>query len=68
MLTNVGMMNKQNVNGIIKQFPPDAIIKKSGLMITVTHPANNKVMMSAVHFGAGRWHVRAVPDLINFSK
>lgn len=60
-LKNVGAMNNRQLEAILRQFPPKAVVERGELFTSVK--VMGGMIMSAARIG-GFWHVRAIPNLI----
>lgn len=60
------MLTKRDLNRLLKQFPANAKIQKSDILITVSAPDDTKVLSAAkMQFGLSTgWHVRAIEGLV----
>ena len=65
-MITIGFMTKREVNAIIKQFPSNATIRKSDLLMQVITPKGDLVFSAALFKSqtSVSWHVRAAKGLI----
>lgn len=62
-LVNVGIMTPAQLNALLDQFPPKALIVKHEITNTVYAP-DGRTVLTAARLASERWHVRAAEGLI----